>query len=143
MGFAGRLLGVAGLLPFVATSLGLWLRDDDRFLQVGVLYGAVILSFMGGVQWGFALHGRDSEGAVGRLLWSVVPSLMAWAAVLAEDPLVATLGLAGGLFLTWLYEQRPLLRRSLPDWYRGLRHLLTAVAVLCMLANGFWVALRW
>jgi hypothetical protein len=132
MAIIGRLLGIAGLR----------LQDDERFLRVGLLYGAVILSFMGGVQWGFAMHVRDGDGAVGRLIWSVVPSLMAWAAVMA-DPLIGPLGLAGGLFLTWLYEQRAVLRKSLPDWYRSLRHLLTVVAMLCMLANAFWVTLRW
>lgn len=142
MAVMGWLLGLGGLLPFLATSAGLWWTDDERFLQVGVLYGAVILSFLGGIQWGFALPARDGEGASGRLLWSVMPSLLAWGAVML-DPLTGPIGIGIGVFLTWLYEQRPLLRGLLPDWYRHLRHVLTVVVVGCTLANGLWVAERW
>lgn len=142
MPLTGRLLGLGGLLPFLITTAGLWMRGDERFLQVGVLYGAVILSFMGGVQWGFALAARDGEGGPGRLLWSVMPPLIAWGTVMAS-PVIGPLGLAVGLFLAWLYEQRPLLRTRLPDWYRSLRHALTLVAVGCMLGDGIWVLLRW
>jgi hypothetical protein len=138
----GIVLGLAGLIPFLATTVGLWVRGDEAFLRVGLLYGAVILSFLGGVQWGFALHAKEGEGGPGRLIWSVLPSLAAWGAVML-DPLSGPLVLAAGVFLAWLYEQRPLLRSRLPDWYRGLRHALTAVVVPCLLADALWVALRW
>ena len=142
MPFTGVVLGLGGLLPFLATSIGLWWQDDERFLQVGLLYGAVILSFLGGIQWGFALPAKAGEGGSGRLLWSVIPSLVAWGAVMAS-PLWGSPVLALGVFAAWLYEQRAILRAQLPEWYRALRHLLTFVVVGCMIANGSWVALRW
>lgn len=142
MSFTGVLLGLAGLLPFLATSIGLWWRDDERFLQAGLLYGAVILSFLGGIQWGFALHAREGEGGAGRLVWSVLPSLLAWAAVLAP-PLAGPSMLAGGMIAAWLHEQRPLLRARLPEWYRALRHVLTVVVTGCLVADAVWVLLRW
>ena len=110
MPFIGVALGLGGLLPFLATSIGLWWQDDERFLQVGLLYGAVILSFLGGIQWGFALHAKAGEGGGGRLVWSVVPSLVAWGAVLAP-PIAGPPVLAAGVLAAWLYELRPLLRR--------------------------------
>lgn len=142
MAATGIVLGLAGLIPFLATTLGLWLQNDDSFLRIGLLYGAVILSFLGGVQWGFALHAKEGEGGPGRLLWSVLPSLAAWGAVML-DPLSGPLVLAGGLFLAWLYEQRPLLRARLPAWYRATRHGLTLVVVPCMVADALWVGMRW
>ncbi len=142
MGFTGVALGLGGLLPFLATSIGLWWRDDERFLQVGLLYGAVILSFLGGIQWGFALNAKEGEGGPGRLVWSVIPSLLAWGALMAP-PFAGPLVLMGGVVLAWLYEQRRLLSTRLPEWYRALRHLLTFVVTGCLLADAAWVALRW
>jgi hypothetical protein len=142
MPFTGVVLGLGGLLPFLATSIGLWWQDDERFLQVGLLYGAVILSFLGGIQWGHALGAKAGEGGAGRLVWSVIPSLVAWTAVLAP-PIAGPWVLGAGVFAAWLYEQRAVLRASLPEWYRALRHLLTFVVIGCMVSNGSWVALRW
>jgi len=142
MAFIGVALGLGGLLPFLATSMGLWWQNDERFLQVGLLYGAVILSFLGGIQWGFALSAKGGEGAGGRLIWSVIPSLVAWGALVAP-PLAGPLLIAGGVLAAWLFEQRPVLRTRLPSWYASLRHVLTFVVLGCMLADAAWVFLRW
>ena len=58
-------LGVAGLIPFVACAIGaLALRGDDaeRVTLALIGYGAVILAFLGGVHWGFALPTPDAPG---------------------------------------------------------------------------------
>ena len=142
MAITGILLGLAGLIPFLATSIGLWMLDDQRLLQVALLYGAVILSFLGGIQWGTALAAGDKQVRAGALVWSVMPALIAWGAAMSA-PLYGPLLLAGGVFLAWVLEQPARLRQQLPDWYRGLRHVLTFVVVGCMLADGIWVSLRW
>lgn len=138
MAFAGRLLGLAGLLPFLAATAGLWLRDDEALLRVAMLYGAVILSFLGGIQWGLALRG----GTVGQLCWSVVPSLVGWGALLT-GPQAAPLILGAGFVAAWAFEQGRTVREALPPWFRSLRVLLTAVVVACMIACALWVAGRW
>lgn len=136
MAFVGIALGLAGLLPFLGTSVGLWLTNDADFLRVGVLYAAVILSFLGGIQWGAALRGREGEGL--RLVWSVIPSLLAWGGVIA-GPLAGTLVIAGGVLLAWLYELQPAIARDLPVWYRRLRHLLTAGVLAALIADASWI----
>jgi hypothetical protein len=130
----GRLLGLGGLLPFIACVAGLWVREDMLFLQAMLLYGAVILSFLGGIQWGLAL---GSSAAAGQLLWSVVPSLVAWGA-LFTGPLAGPLILAAGFVAAWAWEQRAPQARRVPAWYRSLRHQLTIVVVLCMIAGAIW-----
>ncbi len=56
---AALLLGLAGLLPFLACAYGaLSTRDvvDANYWLLALCgYGAVILSFLGGVHWGFVL----------------------------------------------------------------------------------------
>jgi len=123
-------LGYAGLLPFVAGALGTVLLDDlDQAEWAGrllVLYGAVILSFLGGVHWGVALTANRSRPA--RLLvMGVVPSLVGWGSLALPYDQSLVVQVAGfGLF--WLYEHRVLGEGVLPRAYLDLRRRLTAVA---------------
>jgi hypothetical protein len=55
-GNAAWALGIAGLLPFVASAAGLWLLAPDwaSFAALALLtYAAVIVSFLGGIHWGY------------------------------------------------------------------------------------------
>ena len=134
MAWTGRLLGLGGLVPFLAAALGAWLTEDGRWAFAGLLYGAIILSFLGGIQWGLVLgEGAEAPRGAARLGFSVAPSLIAWAA-LFTGPLLGPLILAAGVLLAWLFEQQPWLRERLPAWYGQLRHLLTAGVVLTMVA---------
>ncbi len=78
---AAWILGLAGLVPFVA---GAWMiatgsevipLPDVPFAVLA--YGAIILSFLGGIRWGAALNetGRRSPTTLAQ---SVVPALVAW-----------------------------------------------------------------
>jgi hypothetical protein len=80
-----KLLGYAGLLPFAAlTGLVVWAWvSEQRFAWTygfaALAYGAVILSFVGALHWAYAL--RAPELGSRALVWSVVPSLVGWAAI--------------------------------------------------------------
>ena len=72
-------LGDAGLPPFVGlagASLCFGLLESGRLVQAQLAYGASMLSFMGAVNGGLALH--NSAAPNSKLLhWVVVPSLLA------------------------------------------------------------------
>ncbi len=72
-------LGLAGALPFLAAALAAALAMPGA-ATVLIAYGAVILSFLGGIHWGLAAAGRPPAAA--RLVIGVVPSLVAWLALL-------------------------------------------------------------
>ena len=135
-------LGYGGLLPFVGTALACFLEPHHRslWLQMLLAYGAVILSFVGALHWGFAMAHPASAGqpASGMYIWSIVPSLLAWLALLVSPGFGATLLIAG--FLTH-YRQDVRLARllQLPPWYLPLRLQLTVVACLC-LATVYFLA---
>ncbi len=79
-------LGLAGAIPFVAfaaaRALG-WPTLAGFPVTTALLgYGAVILSFLGGIRWGSALNEPDGVRQGLQLTLSVVPSLVAWAALL-------------------------------------------------------------
>lgn len=152
-------LGYGGLIPFVllaiAAGLGLGMGSDPVFRLAASLlatdgrallaYGAVILSFVGALHWGFAMTLRDLSPRArnAAFLWSVVPALLAWVAlVLPPAPAVALL-IVG--FLAQYRRDVGLARLvGLPAWYLPLRLRLTTVACLSLVLGGFaaehWIA---
>src|SRR3712207_2095506 len=99
-------LGIAGLLPFLASALLCWTAPPNwRGVALYALaaYGAVILSFLGAVHWGLALRAPAAEAPAlaPRLGLGVLPSLIGWVALLLPPglglPLLAfgILGTAG------------------------------------------------
>ncbi len=137
----GALLGYAGLIPFVVTAVGLWFQADAWLLHAGLLYGAVIVSFLGGIHWGLALAGPGQAGSRDMLAFSVVPSLIGWVGVLVGG-LTGALILGAAFVLVWLFEQRAAVRERLPAWFRQLRRVLTLVVVSCHLSYAVWAAVR-
>ena len=133
-------LGYGGLLPFVGTALACFFdpHHGAMWLHVLMTYGAVILSFVGALHWGFAMaHPAATEPVADKLfLWSVVPSLLGWVALLVEPAVGATLLIAG--FLAH-YGQDLRLNRilPLPSWYLPLRLQLTTVACLSLASVYF------
>ena len=95
-------LGYAGLIPFVVLAPSSLLDAHHGITWSDALfaYGAVILSFVCALHWGFAmaLPGLDEARRVRTVLWSVVPSLMAWPALLLV-PMEAAVLLVTGFVL--------------------------------------------
>ncbi|WP_158292036.1 DUF3429 domain-containing protein [Paracraurococcus ruber] len=133
-------LGPAGLLPFLAAALLAWTAGAEvagfaRFALAA--YGAVILSFLGAVHWGLALRAPAAEaGATApRLGLGVVPSLIAWAALLLP-PGPGLVLLALGLLGTAAVETVAARRGLLPTGYLRLRWALSVCAAASLLAGA-------
>jgi hypothetical protein len=131
------LLGYGGLVPFVGLVI-LAGADPDRAAVWGralVGYGAVILSFVGALHWGFAMTAADIGPAQRRhaFIWSVVPALLAWPATVMSTSAAALL-LVVGFALHFAEDRRLAGFAALPAWYLPLRWRLTLVASVCLLA---------
>ena len=101
------LLGIGGILPFLGSVIAIFLNDGlfgemARIALVG--YGAVILSFLGGIRWGAVLKERSKNKMATPLLLSVVPSLIAWCALLVNT-ILGTLVLILGFGGQYLYDR--------------------------------------
>jgi hypothetical protein len=122
-------LGLGGLLPFLAAAAGSLLLAQPAAgaaAALAAVYGAVILSFLGGVHWGFGLKG----GGPGAFAWAVTPSLIAFLA--AFLPLGWMLGaLSAGFVLAGAVDVA-FFARTGPRWYVRLRIALTLVVVLAL-----------
>lgn len=133
-------LGYGGLIPFLVLTPVSLLDYHYGALWSDALYayGAIILSFIGALHWGLAMSLPElSERQRSALfLWSVVPALIAWPAVLFSPPIAAPL-LVFGFIAHYLQDRRLARQASLTDWYLPLRLRLTSVAVVCLIAGVF------
>jgi Protein of unknown function (DUF3429) len=137
---AAALLGAAGLIPFVAGAVLVWLMPSLSGIPVGrvvIVYGAVILSFLGGMIWGLAAAGlaqdSDDPSASSVLAVSVLPSLAAWVLVFMPQH-IALWGLALAFALFLFVDRWAGTIDLTPAWWLTLRTRLTAVVVLSLLA---------
>ncbi|KAI1882798.1 hypothetical protein AGOR_G00238630 [Albula goreensis] len=130
-------LGFSGLIPFLASPLTMAVSGfyfpDLAYAQVA--YGACIVSFLGGARWGFALP----EGSPAKPDWlnlanSVVPSLVAWVALLYRDSITAAaITVVIGLAISLHYDLA--LLPGYPSWFKALRTILTVVATVSIIAT--------
>jgi hypothetical protein len=130
-------LGFAGAIPFVVLSILLWLIDEDLhpFVSIALAaYGAVIVSFLGGIHWGVAFL-KKSEHQRFHLIWGVTLSLLAWLAVLM--PAFSGLPFLGFLLITAYLVDRKSYHQAGIKAYLTLRFRLTIVAsICCFIAAG-------
>ena len=128
--------GLLGLIPFLAPPMIALARPDlmGRAGQAEALYGGLILSFLGGVRWGFAVKAPSPDPAIISL--SMLPTLAALAivALLGHAPRLELLALAAALSAQWTWDVRV---PEAPTWFAGLRTLLTMGAA-AGLAAGAW-----
>ena len=115
-------LGYAGVLPVAGLLVSAWSGAwQHQAVNSAIIYAALILSFLGGIHWGFATSGFASKK---HFLVSVVPSLWAWMVFAAPD-FFTLLGIIFGLITFLVYEQRCDLIEKYPEWYLPLRKHLT------------------
>ena len=128
-------LGYGGLIPFVGLALVVWLWPvyQDKAASALVGYGATIASFLGAIYWGLTM--RDPQGQSKSLLaWGVVPSLVAWAALML--PVSSGLLLIALLLWACLAVDRVVYTRSGLRAWLPMRFLLTTVASLSCIASA-------
>jgi hypothetical protein len=135
------LVGIAGLVPFIAGVVGLFALPANSVAILGwfYLYSAGILAFMGGIYWTMALQLENRsypQSPLVTMLLSQVFFVGAGLGLLLHTPqkiLLYTVAFA----LLYLVDAR-WMRQYWPAWYLKLRLLLTVVVLLCQLTVGAW-----
>jgi hypothetical protein len=126
-------LGLAGLLPFLAGAAGAWVAGSPAYIIVinmQMAYGAVVLAFLGAVHWGLAMA-QDDAARWRRLGFPVMPALAGWLALMLPNPLGLVLLVLGFVAVFFADLRSP----RLPPWYKALRKPLTLVTILCFAAS--------
>lgn len=130
-------LGFSGLIPFLSAPLLMAVSQsfhpDVAYAQV--VYGACIVSFLGGARWGFAVPaGSPAQPDWMNLGNSVVPSLLAWLALLCQDNITeAALIVIMGLGLSLHCDL--VLLPGYPAWFKAMRTVLTVIATFSLVAT--------
>ena len=126
-------LGYAGLLPFYGAALWALVGPADTPVTIFVVYGTVILAFLGGTLWGYAAT-LPAPRKHQRLILSNLVALFAAVAGLASMPLLAVALLATGQVLLVVYERSQGDRRG---WYLVLRTRLVLGVLPAHLLMGW------
>ncbi|NXA31621.1 TMM69 protein, partial [Eudromia elegans] len=130
-------LSLAGLIPLVSVPLAMAVQGtyypELAFAQI--TYGAMVVSFLGGIKWGFAIP----ENSPAKPDWlnlanSVVLPLFAWQVFFFEDVTLGALLLVMGLGIALHYDLG--LLPTYPAWFKALRVVTTLVAVVSLLATA-------
>ena len=141
---AAFLLGWLGVLPFAFLSLASIkgaVVDPDSARDVLFIYGALILSFMGGVHWGLAAvqSGTKDENATTaagvRFAVSVLPALAAFVLSTVSISL-ALAGLAVAFTALLFYDFRTVRKGLAPKWYTPMRTQLSGVVVVLLMVSA-------
>lgn len=125
-------LALLGMTPFVfcAFAVATVQFGGSVWLTPLAAYGAIILSFLGGARWGREMASHAARPV--ELILSNLPAVVAWVGFLpGVDPALRLHWLAGGLIAVWLWDVT-----DAPGWYRALRSVATAGAVICLMLGA-------
>ncbi len=120
-------LALLGFLPFAALSIAMLVLGPqhplfDVLSDAFRLYGAVILSFLGGIRWGLALNTEPASPRT--IAISVVPAIIGWLAIFI--PPVFSVGV---LLLSFCaqgaWDSTAFHAGKGPIWFARLRIVLT------------------
>ncbi|MQX37289.1 DUF3429 domain-containing protein [Roseospira navarrensis] len=134
-------LGGTGLLPFVGGTALAWIGGGQTVATASfavLTYGAVILSFLGGIVWGVGaaqMHRLDREGSAELFALSVIPPLVGWSALFLHGThgfTLLSLAFLGQLAL----DKRMRDMNLVPHWWLGLRLGLTTGVILCLVLTA-------
>ena len=137
-----NILGYSGTIPFISLAVILLLDASSTTPAASGpaasglaasalhLYGAIILSFLGGLHWGRIACNPDIKPSdKWFLIYSVIPSLMGWSSYLLSDIWQgAALMLIAGFIISYVIDIRFIRLGAWQSWMKPLRTNLTFIA---------------
>jgi len=138
------LVGIAGLFPFIAATVSLFLMPEYSVTVVSwfYVYSAGILAFMAGVYWPIAMQLENTSYPQSPLFTMLLSQ--AFFVVAGLGLLLPTAGkvviYCFAYFALYLVDVR-WMRLYWPDWYLKMRLVLTLVVLSCQVSVGAWFLL--
>lgn len=139
-------LSIIGLVPFVLIAITISLLKSsnaaiDPIFAIFRTYSALMLSFLGGIRWGYIMREDNEFIETKSLIFSVLPALLAWLALLTPQefaPLTLLVFLiafcAHGAWDSFAGNSD-----KLPLWYSALRIKMTLAVAVCHIIVFFVV----
>lgn len=131
------ILGYSGTIPFISLAVILLLANASFTTPAASaiaasalhIYGAIILSFLGGLHWGRIACNPDIKPSdKWFLIYSVLPSLIGWSSYLLADIWQDTaLMLIAGFIISYVIDIRFIKLGAWQSWMKPLRTNLTLI----------------
>jgi len=115
--------------------------DASPWTVRALAWGALLLSFMGGARWGYALKAMGGQSSFVELGAALVPAAVGWAALLAQPLHAAAIQILGFLFQA-VWDLLAGQTGRLPDWAVRVRVEAAAIAIVGLLALTAGLILR-
>lgn len=150
------LWGAAGIIPYVSTAgASVYLARQAHMVAQGldshidfetasalllhaenvqITFGAVLLSFLGAIHWGFEFSRFGGAVGNGRYFLGLVPVMVAWPTLMLT-PQLALVGQWAGFVLTWFIDLRATSQGWAPKWYSSYRFGLSLAVGISIIAT--------
>lgn len=142
---AAALLGYAGAIPFVAMAVIVFFlyprAEAVAVLEVQIGYGAVILSFLGGIRWALAMLFPEDPLLLRRLAAATAPALIGWGALFMPSAW-GLIVLIAAFWAQAAADLRATRDNEAPRWFGGYRVRLTIFVVGALALSLAGMALR-
>ncbi len=135
-----KIFSFLGLVPVLFGVLGSFefsfIPDliNNALINVSLIYAALILSFLGGVLFGFKVT-KVKNPKFWPLFFSFLPTF--WALFALQLPVFKASALAIGFLIAYELDRKFFKERLPPNWWLSLRLPLTAIMVLLLIVMGF------
>jgi len=133
------LLGYLGLLPFVIPAIAIWFLSEEIAIAMQIsqmVYAALIVSFLGGVQWGYAVR-RGDDAKSWQYIISVCPTLLMSLLQMfvgVIQPFQLFLVFIGLLIVQAIIDHKVITEK----WFVKLRWILVVFAGLSLLSTALF-----
>jgi Protein of unknown function (DUF3429) len=150
------LWGAAGIVPYVSTAgASVYLARQAQLVAQGldshidfetasalllhaenvqITFGAVLLSFLGAIHWGFEFARFGGEVGNRRYFLGLIPVMVAWPTLMLT-PQLALVGQWAGFVLTWFIDLRATSQGWAPKWYSSYRFGLSLAVGISIIAT--------
>ncbi|KAI0076448.1 hypothetical protein K474DRAFT_1644947 [Panus rudis PR-1116 ss-1] len=132
-------LAAAGALSHIDPGVAITILDQA--LNIQMTYGAVMLSFLGALHWGFEFAGYGGNKYYPRLLLGAAPVVFGWS-TLAFQPMNALILQWAGFTGLWYADLKATNAGWTPKWYSQYRFYLSILVGTCIIgslaATNYW-----
>ncbi|OCH92086.1 hypothetical protein OBBRIDRAFT_773995 [Obba rivulosa] len=132
-------MATAGLVPNIDPGVAITILDQA--LSIQTTYGAVLLSFLGALHWGFEFAGYGGQKGYPRLLLGAAPVIWGWS-TLALQPTSALIAQWVGFTFMWYADLKATNAGWTPRWYAQYRFYLSILVGTCIIgslaATSYW-----
>ncbi|CCM01563.1 uncharacterized protein FIBRA_03623 [Fibroporia radiculosa] len=139
--YLARQAGIAATGLVSSIDPGVAITVLDQALNIQMTYGAVMLSFLGALHWGFEFAGYGGHKGYARLMLGAAPIVLGWS-TLTLQPVPALITQWIGFTGLWWADLQATSAGWAPRWYSQYRFYLTVLVGTCIIsslaATSYW-----